>query len=98
MTHFDRYLLDDMEIREFTVYLEQFYCNPDQDRCPGQIVNYFPTMHRMAMEKYKIRSLQDYLTYSIFLDFSSPLTFATRSQSVEQPDQLINHQPNQASK
>ena len=48
-----RYLLDDMEIREFTVYLEQYYCNPDQDRCPGQIVNYFPTMHRMAMEKYK---------------------------------------------
>eukprot|EP00090_Calanus_glacialis_P035551 TRINITY_DN60679_c0_g1_i1.p2 TRINITY_DN60679_c0_g1~~TRINITY_DN60679_c0_g1_i1.p2 ORF type:complete len:193 (-),score=58.61 TRINITY_DN60679_c0_g1_i1:47-625(-) len=50
------YLLDDMEIREFTVYLEQFYCNPDQDRCPGQIVNYFPTMHRMAMEKFFIPS------------------------------------------
>ena len=49
--HVFRYLLNDMEIREFTVYLEQYYCNPDQDRCPGQIVEWFPAMHRMAMEE-----------------------------------------------
>eukprot|EP00091_Calanus_sinicus_P000706 TRINITY_DN1063_c0_g1_i1.p2 TRINITY_DN1063_c0_g1~~TRINITY_DN1063_c0_g1_i1.p2 ORF type:complete len:104 (-),score=30.76 TRINITY_DN1063_c0_g1_i1:66-377(-) len=48
------YLLNDMEIREFTVYLEQYYCNPDQDRCPGQIVEWFPTMHKMAMEEFFI--------------------------------------------
>ena len=46
-----RYLLDDMEVNEFTVYLEQNYCNPDNNKCPGQIVKWFPTMHRMAMEE-----------------------------------------------
>ena len=50
-----RYLLNDMEIREFRVYLEQYYCNPDQDRCPGQIVEWFPAMHRMAMEEWARR-------------------------------------------
>ena len=49
--NFLRYLLDDMEIREFTVYLEQNFCLPTNDRCPTWIMNNFPTMHRMAMEK-----------------------------------------------
>merc|ERR1711970_196703 len=48
------YLLDDMEINEFTVFLEQNYCNPDNNKCPGQIVKWFPTMHRMAMEEFFI--------------------------------------------
>merc|ERR1712142_230985 len=48
------YLLDDMEVNEFTVYLEQNYCNPDNNKCPGQIVKWFPTMHRMAMEEFFI--------------------------------------------
>jgi len=48
------YLLDDMEVNEFTVFLEQNYCNPDNNKCPGQIVKWFPTMHRMAMEAFFI--------------------------------------------
>merc|ERR1719315_737012 len=50
------YLLDDMEIHEFTVYLEQNFCLSTMPHCPEMIATHFPVMHKMAMEEYFIPS------------------------------------------
>merc|ERR1712060_61029 len=45
---------DPIMIAEFTIYLEQNYCIDEWEHCKEGVVEYFPPMHAMAMEKFFI--------------------------------------------
>merc|ERR1712210_194405 len=48
------YMEDPIMIAEFTIYLEQNYCIDEWEHCKEGVVEYFPPMHAMAMEKFFI--------------------------------------------
>merc|ERR1712200_2621 len=48
------YMEDPIMIAEFTIYLEQNYCIDEWEYCKEGVVEYFPHMHAMAMEKFFI--------------------------------------------
>merc|ERR1712051_242671 len=48
------YMEDPIMIAEFTIYLEQNYCIDEWEYCKEGVVEYFPPMHAMAMEKFFI--------------------------------------------
>merc|ERR1712001_674210 len=50
----EAYIEDPIMIAEFTIYLEQNYCLSDWDDCKQLVVEHFPNMHTMAMEKFFI--------------------------------------------
>merc|ERR1711935_186455 len=50
----EMYIEDPVMIAEMTVYLEQNYCLSDWEDCKTLVVEHFPTMHTMAMEKFSI--------------------------------------------
>merc|ERR1711997_344558 len=54
----EAYIEDPIMIAEYVVYLEQNFClsggRHDQDACKQLVVEHFPAMHAMAMEKFFI--------------------------------------------
>merc|ERR1711997_50895 len=54
----EAYIEDPIMIAEYVVYLEQNFClsghHHDQDACKQLVVEHFPAMHAMAMEKFFI--------------------------------------------
>merc|ERR1712112_957 len=50
----EAYIEDPMMIAEYMVYLEQNFCLDEWKHCKEGVVNDFPTMHKMAMEKFFI--------------------------------------------
>merc|ERR1719278_186605 len=50
----EMYIEDPIMIAEMTVYLEQNFCLSDWEDCKTLVVEHFPAMHTMAMEKFFI--------------------------------------------
>merc|ERR1711915_155099 len=52
----EAYMEDPIMIAEFTIYLEQNFCQSGWEGCKEGDARYFAPMHMMAMEKFMIPS------------------------------------------
>merc|ERR1712110_731264 len=50
----EAYIEDPVMIAEYVIYLEQNFCQDGWEGCKEHVVQDFPTMHNMAMEKFFI--------------------------------------------
>merc|ERR1712055_611959 len=48
------YIEDPIMVAEFVIYLEQNYCLDEWEDCKQHVMNDFPAMHMLAMEKFFI--------------------------------------------
>jgi hypothetical protein len=48
------YIEDPIMVAEYVVYLEQNFCHSDWEDCKELVVEHFPAMHMLAMEKFFI--------------------------------------------